>query len=107
MEHEKIRQQLLAAKQELEKRVTRIHDHARRPLNADSSEQAAELGNVAVVSALESEAVEELADIDAALHRIEDGSYGICASCGEQINEKRLEARPESLECVDCADLAD
>ena len=105
MEQEKIKQLLLTAKQELEKRVTTIHDHARRPLNADSSEQAAELGNVAVVSALESEAVEELADIDAALQRIENGSYGICTACGEAISEQRLEARPESTDCVDCANL--
>lgn len=106
MNQEKLKQQLMAAKAELEKRVSTIHDHAaRKPLDADSSEQAAQLGNIQVVSALESEAVEELADIDAALQRIENGAYGICTSCGEAISEARLEVRPASVECVDCAEL--
>ncbi len=99
------RQRLREAKAELEKRVTSIHNHARKPLNADSAEQAAELGNVQVVSALETEAVEELAGIDAALQRLDAGNYGICVTCGEGISEQRLAVRPESLECVDCADL--
>lgn len=100
-----IRERLLKDKAELEMRVARIHDHARNPLNADSAEQAAELGNVAVVSALESEAIEEIESIKAALRRIETGEFGICVSCGEFIARKRLEARPASGECLDCAEL--
>jgi len=99
------RKQLARLKAELEKRVDRIHDHARNPLNADSAEQAAELGNVAVVSALESEAFQEIEEIKSALQRIDSGDFGICVSCGELINRKRLEARPESAECLDCAEL--
>jgi RNA polymerase-binding transcription factor DksA len=105
MDQDKLKSQLLEAKAKFEKRVTTIHDHARKPLEADSSEQAAQLGNVAVVSALETEATQELADIDAALQRIEGGSYGICVTCGEDISEQRLAVRPESFECVECADL--
>lgn len=100
----KFRERLLQQKAELEKRVDRIHDHARNPLNADSAEQAAELGNVAVVTALETEAVEEIEEIKSALQRIESGEFGVCVSCGEIINRKRLEARPASLECLDCAE---
>jgi len=91
-------------KQTLNKRVELIHDHAKDPLDADSSEQAAELGNVEVVSALETDAVNELAEINAALQRIEAGTYGVCISCGEDIAKPRLEARPSSFECVDCAE---
>ena len=104
---DKIREKLLAEKAELLKRVDRIHDRARDPLNADSAEQAAELGNVQVVAALESEAIHELTSIEDALHRLAAGNYGICASCGEQISKERLEARPTSAECVDCAELSD
>ena len=104
-EREEIRERLIAHKRDLEKRVDRIHAHAREPLEADSSEQAAQLGNVAVVSALESEAVEEIAEIDAALQRLEHGRYGICVTCGEEISPQRLEARPACTECVDCAEL--
>jgi len=105
MNQDKVRKQLLGAKTELEKRIAMIHDHARKPLNADSAEQAAQLGNVEVVSALETEAVEELANINAALKRIEAGNYGICVTCGEKISEERLAIRPASLECMDCAEL--
>ncbi|MDP6673589.1 MAG: TraR/DksA C4-type zinc finger protein [Gammaproteobacteria bacterium] len=105
MNQDKVRKQLLDTKTELEKRISKIHNHARNPLNADSAEQAAELGNVEVVTALETEAIEELAEIKAALHRLDDGSYGICVTCGEEIGAGRLAVRPESFECVDCADL--
>ena len=37
-----------------------------------------------------------------ALTRIEDGSFGICEMCGEEISEKRLEARPVTTFCLDC-----
>ncbi|PIE58294.1 MAG: RNA polymerase-binding protein DksA [Desulfobulbus propionicus] len=40
--------------------------------------------------------------IDEALARIEDGSYGICADCGEEIAIKRLQARPVAKFCIDC-----
>ena len=43
-----------------------------------------------------------LDEVDAALARVEDGSYGTCVSCGKQIGEARLEFRPESIYCVDC-----
>jgi DnaK suppressor protein len=37
-----------------------------------------------------------------ALQRIDDGEYGICVSCGEEISEKRLIARPVATHCIDC-----
>jgi RNA polymerase-binding transcription factor DksA len=40
--------------------------------------------------------------VDAALARIEAGKYGICANCGKKIAQARLEARPESILCIDC-----
>ena len=45
-----------------------------------------------------------LIDIDAALARIEDGSYGECLECGEDINPKRLEAAPANPHCITCAE---
>ena len=37
-----------------------------------------------------------------ALDRIEDGSFGICDSCGEDIAVERLKARPVTTQCIDC-----
>jgi len=99
-----IRRQLRERRDELQARVERIHAHARDPLDADSEEQAAQIGNVEVVSALEDGAVEELAAIDAALERIESGTYGTCTVCGEPVGEARLEARPDADRCVACAE---
>ncbi|SIN68930.1 TraR/DksA family transcriptional regulator [Agromyces cerinus] len=45
----------------------------------------------------------ELADIDHALARIDDGSYGFCSNCGKRITVPRLEARPTAELCIDCA----
>lgn len=43
-----------------------------------------------------------LLDIDAALERIDDGSYGICLRCEEPIAPRRLAVRPFSRYCIDC-----
>jgi len=43
-----------------------------------------------------------LAKIDEAIEKIDNGTYGICESCGEEINIKRLEARPVTTMCIEC-----
>jgi RNA polymerase-binding protein DksA len=43
-----------------------------------------------------------ISEIDAALERIEDGSYGTCSNCGEEIPHARLEANPWASLCIDC-----
>ena len=43
-----------------------------------------------------------LKKIDEAISRIDGGTYGVCESCGGQINSKRLEARPVTTLCIDC-----
>ena len=45
--------------------------------------------------------------IDQALARIDDGTYGFCLNCGNAMNEKRLTAIPWSRHCVDCQELAE
>jgi len=40
--------------------------------------------------------------IKEALARIDDGSFGICEECGEEISEERLKARPVTTLCIDC-----
>ena len=43
-----------------------------------------------------------LKKIDEALKRIEDGEFGICEECGDDIGTKRLEARPVTTLCIRC-----
>jgi RNA polymerase-binding transcription factor DksA len=45
---------------------------------------------------------EELSDINEALKRILDGTYGKCVDCGKDIPEPRLEAMPSTLRCLQC-----
>ena len=51
---------------------------------------------------LEENSGEVLHQIDAALRRIADGTYGICTNCGTQIPPERLEAYPWASLCIDC-----
>ncbi|MGH2672395.1 MAG: TraR/DksA family transcriptional regulator [Actinomycetota bacterium] len=46
-----------------------------------------------------------LRDVERALEKLEEGTYGICDRCGRLIPEARLDARPWSVLCVDCAAL--
>jgi DnaK suppressor protein len=57
----------------------------------------------AQTQALEEGMRRRLAEIDAALERVEDGRYGVCAVCGRPIGAERLEARPTADRCVHCA----
>lgn len=43
-----------------------------------------------------------LKDINEALGQLDEGSYGICGECGEEIGEKRLQAIPFALYCLEC-----
>lgn len=47
----------------------------------------------------------QLRDIDAALARIKDGSYGSCSQCGEPISDQRLRALPAAQRCLRCQEL--
>ena len=45
---------------------------------------------------------ETLIKIDNALRKLDEGTYGICEECGEDINEARLQVMPFAIYCIDC-----
>ena len=53
---------------------------------------------------LADESERQAAEIDAALQRIEDGTWGYCRVCGQQIDDERLEARAQADTCREHAD---
>ncbi|MEV5040883.1 TraR/DksA family transcriptional regulator [Microbacterium sp. LMI1x-1-1.1] len=57
------------------------------------------------VDALRSSTRDELAQVAAALSRVDAGTYGVCERCGRPIPEARLEVRPQATMCVACASL--
>jgi DnaK suppressor protein len=67
---------------------------------ADSSQVTAERGEA---EALQTTLRETLADVERALAKLEDGSYGSCELCGDPIPPARLEAMPAARRCITCA----
>lgn len=57
----------------------------------------------AMAQATERQRAGEIARIKSALQRLEDGDYGYCIECGEEIAEKRLEIDPAATHCIKCA----
>lgn len=55
------------------------------------------------IAALLGEAREHLATVDAALRRLDDGTYGTCERCGQPVGAERLAARPAAATCIRCA----
>lgn len=79
-----------------------------KPVELDQSR----VGRLSRVDALQAQAMSvassrrraiELQRIEAALSRIEQDEYGICTSCGEDIDLKRLQFDPTAFLCIDCA----
>lgn len=57
--------------------------------------------------ALQSNTQELLTQVDIAIERIDEGRYGICARCGQQIAPDRLEALPYAIYCINCQSLVE
>lgn len=99
------RERLLVLRARLQGDMTQMEDTA---LNKDHNQNhMAELGTgnfdqEFTLSLLGSEN-DALDQIDGALKRIEDGTYGRCQACGVEIPEARLEAIPYAAQCVRCA----
>jgi len=91
---------------ELLERLQKIEDskHREDPLSADWEEQAKEMQNNEVIDALDDLEIKELEDINLAMKRIEQGSFGQCTSCGEDIELSRLKALPFAKNCINCAE---
>jgi len=66
------------------------------------ADDASEVVTRDVNLALRSNSQDLLAQVEAALQRIDDGTYGVCARCGQPINPERLEALPYATYCITC-----
>ncbi len=67
---------------------------------ADSGQVAAGKGEHQVLA---NSIQDALADVDVALEKLKEGTYGRCETCGAEIPEARLEAMPAARSCIDCA----
>lgn len=67
---------------------------------ADTSQVTAERGET---EALARELRDALADVERALSKLDQGTYGLCERCGRPISPPRLEAMPAVKTCIECA----
>ena len=88
---------------ELEERAAKIKADISEPLSADFEDQAVEAEDDEALLAQEALVMQEVAAVRAAIARLDDGRYGVCMTCGEDIAIARLEALPEATLCINCA----
>ncbi len=81
--------------------------HAAGAEVTDTKELAEEVTMTAVHDMQHAHAVAELEALRAARQRLEAGEYGQCASCGEPIELRRLEALPTAMRCIRCQSQAE
>jgi RNA polymerase-binding transcription factor DksA len=101
--YDKIRKQLESRLKELSARVEEIEGDLRSPHSTGWEDRATETAGDEVLESLEGTALAEIAEIRAALAKIENGTYGECVTCGEAIAPKRLAALPYATQCINCA----
>lgn len=94
---------LLARRAELIGDIADKEDQIEENSTDDQEDKMAERQEDEILSALSQSDHAEIIRIDAALKRLDEGTYGICANCGEEIAPARLEAMPDTVLCVSCA----
>ena len=76
-------------------------DEGELPSETNLADQATDLLEREIDWTLEENAEQLLAEIDSALARIDEGTYGLCVRCGKPIDADRLEALPWATLCLD------
>ena len=102
------RARLLAAREALQTLASTTAEAA-KPVELDQTR----VGRVSRMDAMQSQAMSlevkrrqelQLKKLGAALQRLDDGDYGYCIRCGEEINVDRLKVELTTLLCIDCAE---
>lgn len=95
--------QLLDRLSALQSRLTAVEAEMDSHEEKDWEELATEREGDEVLESIGLSGQAEIRQIEAALHRIETGDYGVCAKCGVQIAEQRLDLLPQTPFCSKCA----
>jgi len=111
LDTERFKQGLLEERQRVVDAIENIHAENPGSLGDETDEptyQDNHLGDIAtatfdreMATTLEDNSTHVLSEIDAALQRIEDGTFGLCSRCGEQIDIERLQALPWATLCIE------
>jgi DnaK suppressor protein len=111
LDTDRLREELLEERRRVVGAISYLHAENPGSMRDESQEPGMDnhLGDSASVTldreidyTLEENAEHVLAEIDAALARMEDGTYGTCRTCGRPISDERLAAMPYASQCIDC-----
>ena len=112
-----IRKQLLALREQLERDIEVKEEQVaeygddlvpdRGGISNHMADDANETSDQETMLGIQAGAQRQLEQVNRALSRLDDGTYGTCANCGKPINPARLEAHPSSTLCMDCQQLDD
>jgi len=106
-EYQQLKQILVDKRDRIHRRLRSIRvDHRQGDGSSEGErvEEAIDLENDELLSELDPATRRELTDVLGALERMDEGMYGTCVDCGEEIGTARLKAIPEALRCIDCAE---
>ena len=101
---EKMEADLLRFKEQLEQIRDVGGDENRREGSpyGKKEEEATETAEIENRWALEKRVLEQITEYESAIKKFENGNYGICEMCGQQIGPERLEAVPHAKLCINC-----
>jgi RNA polymerase-binding protein DksA len=109
---DRFRDALLEERRRVEAAIANLHEENPGSLSDETGDDSVfdnHLADTATVTydreldyTLEENSEHVLSAIDGALARIDEGTYGVCMSCGHPIAPERLEARPWATLCIDC-----
>ena len=106
----KYKEKLIKERDELNREIGTVADVVQR-IPSDSDNDMIEVAQNGPITDVEAGIVDirsgRLEKINAALQIIEDGTYGTCAKCGEQIDPRRLDADPAAILCIKDAEAED
>jgi RNA polymerase-binding protein DksA len=102
--HEKLKKQLKEEHKRLKSQLSTspVHDRGAIGYSTHQADDATEAFEQAKGLAMRQNTERLLDQVERALARFEDGTYGLCADCGRLIDPARLEALPYAQLCLDC-----
>lgn len=101
-ELEKLKKGLLKLKEELQKILESSEDYSEAQHSTDEIDQATNLIEKMTGFAVSSNFHKNMSDVNEALKRIDNKSYGKCLNCSKNIPIKRLQVLPFTKFCIDC-----
>ena len=108
---EHFRKRLLDERERVQEALDFLHEENPGSMEDETQEIQSDNhpGDVATITldreidySLEENAERLLKAIDGALERIDEGTYGTCQTCGQEIGAERLDALPYTTQCIDC-----